>query len=414
MKSLNYCILAAAAILSPVLLRAQIATGSVTVTVSQTAALQPGQSVFSVEVDSPFTASLSSIVARLSGVGITASNLTNIVSTLVPPPANIVGVVGTSTPTLGWLFQLTVPFSSQKSVAASLAALQNTISQNNSGLALSFSVSSTSSSGQASSSCNLASLVSDARTQAQALASAASQALGGIIGLSSSVSTATTAPCSMAVKYAMGGLFYAAGPNAIAISVSQIIPVSPDQATIAVNVTSPMGSALDDITGALQTAGITGLSFTGMNTTTIYTQSGDQTVAQYGLQWSFTIPAPISSLPTVLAQITAAAQKFTTENSSLSLTFSVGGVSASQPASCPEPALLALAQTQAQQVAAAAGLHAGTVLTLATGESAIGSVSSAGFGGLFASTTASTGSFSTGIQSGTSTLCSMSAQFLLQ
>jgi hypothetical protein len=85
-------------------------------------------------VYSPLNTSLADAAASLSSIGITPSNLLSVNSASLPNSS--------STTPLAWTFQLITPFSSQKATATALAALQNSIAQNNSGLTLSFSVSS--------------------------------------------------------------------------------------------------------------------------------------------------------------------------------------------------------------------------------------------------------------------------------
>ena len=186
-----------------------------------------------------------------------------------------------------------------------------------------------------------------------------------------------------------------------------------------VSVNSGLATALDDVTGALQTAGISGTTLLAMNTVTTYTVSGNQSVPQTSLLWSFQLTAPISNLGAVLGQLTTAQQAFQKQNSTLSLAFSVAGVSSSQPASCQEPPLLAMAQVQAQQVAAAAGVHAGAVLSVTTTNNAV-AVQNPGFnfvqGGVFALSPVPSASFSTfGLAAlGGTPVCSVNAQFQLQ
>jgi len=128
------------------------------------------------------------------------------------------------------------PLLNEKAITGALAALENTRGRNGNGFSLSFSVSSNSVFTQSPQTCNLAGLVANARTQAQNLAAAAGQSLGGIVGLTSAVSTSATTACSLVVKFAMGALSFESVPNAIAINVSQVSPVPPDQATIAIGV----------------------------------------------------------------------------------------------------------------------------------------------------------------------------------
>jgi uncharacterized protein YggE len=351
--------LIAAALLSPALLYSQlgqITASSVTVTATQSATAQPSQALFLVTVYSLLSTSLADAAASVSSVGITPSNLSNVQSVPLPNAS--------SPQPLAWTFQLIAPFSSQKTIATALAGLQNSISQNNSGLALSFSVSSY---GDSVASCSLSSLVTNARSQAQALAAAAGQPLGAIVGLTSTVSNIGLIPCSITVKFALGLQIWESAPT-ITISASQSAGPQPDQAIVSVAVYSGLAMGLDDVTGALQSVGITGATLVAIETTTTYTGTGN---SQPSLVWLFDLPTPISSLGSVLAHLTTAGQAFQKQNSTLSVTFSVGGVLPSQPVSCAAPALLAQAQSQAQLVAAAAGAQVGAVLNLVTANNAL-------------------------------------------
>ena len=132
-------------ILSGVPLAAQIVNNTVTVTASQSPQVQPDKGVFSVTVGSGLNKSLDDAVAAISSLGITAANLV-----AVSTPNQLIGVVQTpvvsqtpAAPPLFWTFQLTVPFSKTKDTTSALAALQKSISQNNSGVTLSFTLSGT-------------------------------------------------------------------------------------------------------------------------------------------------------------------------------------------------------------------------------------------------------------------------------
>src|ERR1035441_3957477 len=260
--------LIAASILSPPLLYGQLgqtATSSVTVTATGTTTIQPSEAVFLVTVNSPFSTSLSDAAASVSSIGITPSDLLTVRSASLPSPT----APTQPSSSLAWTFQLITPFSNQKATATALAALQNTIGQNNSGLSLSFSVSSY---GESAASCGLSSLVASARSQAQTLATAAGQGLGGIIGITSGVSNPGPSPCSMTVKFALGYQYWESAPS-ITINASQAASPQHDQAIVSLAVTSGLATALDDVTGALLTAGISGATLAAVETVPTYTGS---------------------------------------------------------------------------------------------------------------------------------------------
>jgi hypothetical protein len=150
----------------------QFPSHTVTVQATRSVNLQPDQVVFGVSVSSSTGTNLNQVVAALAGVGITAADLTG---------------VGNSDPsTFDWGFTLAVPIASLTATSASLTSLEQTIGQNNSGLALTFSVNGTQVSQQlqASQTCSNADLIADATAQGQTLASAAGMTLGPILKLS--------------------------------------------------------------------------------------------------------------------------------------------------------------------------------------------------------------------------------------
>jgi hypothetical protein len=150
----------------------QLESHTVTISATRTAYLQPDEVVFGLSVSASGTTNLNQIVAALSGVGITSTNLTG---------------VGTSTspPSVQWNFTLATPISNLAATIGSLAQIQQSIEQNNSGLTLSFNVEGTEVSQQLqqSQTCSNSVLIADATTQGQKLASAAGLTLGPIARL---------------------------------------------------------------------------------------------------------------------------------------------------------------------------------------------------------------------------------------
>ncbi|MBV9744390.1 MAG: SIMPL domain-containing protein [Acidobacteriia bacterium] len=335
-------------------LLAQINDNSITVTASQNATAQPDEVVFSVVVGSGLDQTLDTIVNAVSSVGITGADLVNLVAGNSPLTCVALGPQQCSPPPPEqWSFQLVVPFSKIKDTTAALAGLQSSIGNTTAGLSLSFSIAGTQSSVQ-SSVCDLASLVTQARTNAQQIASAASVTPGAVIGLSS-----YTSQCSLQARFALGST--QSGTNSISIVATRPNPATPDQTTVNISVTSGVSATLDTITGALSTAGITGFTFDGVNTYSVTQPSGTQ---QATLRWTFAETIAFTNLKTTLSQLSAAAKNFGGQNSGLGLAFQAGGVSISQTPACPEAGLIADAKAQAQKVAAAAGVTAGPVISL--------------------------------------------------
>jgi hypothetical protein len=194
---------------------AQLDSNSVTVTASRNVNLQPDQTVFSVRVTSGLNTGLDDILTALQGSGIGIGNFSG-----VSTAQQFVGTGQQPQPMLEWDFGLPVPLSKLKDTATMLTNLQQTITQKNNGLALSFYVqgSQVSPQLQQSQTCAFTDLLSDARAQAQKLATASGLNVGTILAMSSSTSTTVangvmltgypytsySPVCSMTVKFALG------------------------------------------------------------------------------------------------------------------------------------------------------------------------------------------------------------------
>ena len=151
----------------------QLPSHTVAVQATRSVNLQPDQVVFGVSVSSNASTNLNQVVTALAGVGITAADLT--------------GVDNSNPSTFDWGFTLGVPISSLTATITSLTKVEQTIGENNSGLALTFIVNGTQVSQQlqASQTCSNADLIADATAQGQKMASAAGMTLGSILKLSS-------------------------------------------------------------------------------------------------------------------------------------------------------------------------------------------------------------------------------------
>jgi hypothetical protein len=214
---------------------------------------------------------------------------------------------------LGWTFQLTLPFFKTKDTTAALTSLQKTISLNNSGLMLSFALTGTRVSGQQAANCNLADLVVQSRAQAQQAASGAGLDAGAILGLTSATSTAAPLFCSLTARYALGTMFGQPGAEQHSITATRPNNIQPDPVLVGLSVTFGITAGLDDITSALTGAGISGASFTGVSTTAFYPY-GSQT-PQAALVWSFTLTVPLVKLSATLSQVRSAHQTISANKS---------------------------------------------------------------------------------------------------
>lgn len=189
------CRLLLAFAFSSSLLFGQLDSGSITVTASRSISLPPDQVAFAVDVSSGLSASLDDVIAALAGSGIGLGNFNGINNSL------LYVVTGSMLPpsTIDWSFTLPVPISQLKATAASLSSLQQSIASKNAGLTLSFRVRGTQTSPQLpqSQTCSISDLMSDARAQAQKLATATGFTLGYVVSMSS----ASAFSCSLTVQF---------------------------------------------------------------------------------------------------------------------------------------------------------------------------------------------------------------------
>ena len=168
---------------------AQLETNILTISATRQINLQPDQALFSLTVSSGTSASLDQVVAELSGLSITAANLS--------------GVDNSDPSTLQWTFTLAAPLTSVSGTIASLTKVQQTIGQNSSGLSLAFNLNGTQVSTQLQQSqpCSTSDLIADATAQAQKLASAAGLTLGAVLKVSNAN------PPSVQASYSFLGYF---------------------------------------------------------------------------------------------------------------------------------------------------------------------------------------------------------------
>lgn len=151
----------------------QLESHTLSVSATRQISPQPDQVVFYLTVNSTPTATLDQIVAALAGLNVTSEDFSGTENSANPP-------------SLEWYFSMAVPLSSLPATIGSIAKLQQTITQNDSGLSLTFSLGGTQVSAQLqqSQSCSTSDLIADAKTQARNLAAAAGMGLGPILRLS--------------------------------------------------------------------------------------------------------------------------------------------------------------------------------------------------------------------------------------
>ena len=164
--------------------------------------------------------------------------------------------------------------------------------------------------------------------------------------------------------------------DTVTIQASRSVNLTPDQAAFYVSVTADPTTSLDQIVAALSGVGITASNFSS-----VYGGIGNQS----SLQWSFTLATPFSKMKTTIASLTALQRSIGQNNSGRTLEFQVQGTQVSAQAIQSQASavkdLVADAQAQAQNLAAAAGLAIGPVVSISDGNSLAGTTSYAVYAG---------------------------------
>ena len=157
--------------------------------------------------------------------------------------------------------------------------------------------------------------------------------------------------------------------NSITVSVSRSSMVPPDQVAFAVTVQSPLSTSMDDVLAALQGSGISAANFTSVGTNPSYAVPATPAM----LSWTFTLTVPFAKQKDTVTSLTALQQTIAQNKNGLTLSFTVAGTQVSaqalQSQTCPLTDLISDARTQAQSIAAAAGVTVGPILALSSAAS---------------------------------------------
>jgi hypothetical protein len=150
----------------------------------------------------------------------------------------------------------------------------------------------------------------------------------------------------------------------VTVTATRSVTLQPDQAMLGLNVTTPLNTGLDDVLAAMPGLGLSAADLVFVNTTLL-------TNNVPSLTWLFSKGVPFSNLKDAVAAATAAEQSLAANRSTFNLTFYVSSqvsqTAQQAPAVCPIPTLFADAQAQAHQIASAAGVRIGGVVSMAQG-----------------------------------------------
>lgn len=166
--------------------------------------------------------------------------------------------------------------------------------------------------------------------------------------------------------------------NSITVTASRNTNLPADQVAFAVSVSSGFNASFEDVLGALQGSGITLANFASVYSPPQFiaipvTISPITAPIPATIQWSFTLPAPLSKIKDTISTLTTVQQNVAKKNNGLSVSFQVQGPQVSpqaqQSQTCALPDLIADARAQAQKLADAAGLGVGVILAMSSATS---------------------------------------------
>ena len=150
--------------------------------------------------------------------------------------------------------------------------------------------------------------------------------------------------------------------DTLTITATRSLVVVPDRTQVFVNVSAPTDYTLDDVLAALRGTGISATNLSGVGgypyTGITLFDPGPPRVGTPLMQWVFRLTPALSNLKDVLAPMA----RFNSP-SNLRLDFYVQTMPATG-VPCPWPALLEDARAQAANVAASAGMKAGSIMSL--------------------------------------------------
>jgi hypothetical protein len=154
-------------------------------------------------------------------------------------------------------------------------------------------------------------------------------------------------------------LFGQLDSDTVTIQASRSVKLTPDQVIFYVSISAGASTRLDQVVAALSSLGITAANLSSV---------AGGTDNQSPLYWDFTLAAPLTKMKATIASLTALQQSAAQNNSGMTLMFQVQGSQVSsdliQSQACSIKDLVADAQAQAQNVAAAAGLAIGPIVAI--------------------------------------------------
>ena len=155
--------------------------------------------------------------------------------------------------------------------------------------------------------------------------------------------------------------------NSVTVTATRNTNLQPDQVVFGVTVETGLDANRDDVVNALQGSGITAANFTGVSTAQVYTTGLTQ--AAQALEWQFALPVAISNMTTTIGQLSAVQKNMAQGKTGFTMSFGVQGTQVStqlqQSQPCAAADLVSDARTQAQKLAAAAGMSVGAIMAMA-------------------------------------------------
>jgi hypothetical protein len=152
--------------------------------------------------------------------------------------------------------------------------------------------------------------------------------------------------------------------NSLTVTVSRASNPQADQAQYSVYVNTGLDKTLDDVLAAVQPVGLTIANLLTVSTLSVLSSNGP------GLQWTFTLVAPLSGTGATIASLTNLQKTIAKTKSGIALSFTLQGTQVSSQAlqsqTCSLAGLLMDANGKAQSLAGASQRFVSGLVALAT------------------------------------------------
>src|SRR5262249_52032830 len=144
-------------------------------------------------------------------------------------------------------------------------------------------------------------------------------------------------------------------PYTVTVGVSRNLASQPDQVTLSIAVIADYNSGPDDVVAVLKDTGVTIANLSRLSNEVWYNYDSNGYTTTNRPVWTFNLPIPLGSLGSRITSLSNLANSVNAGKSGWQLSYSVQGIGAANPASCPIADLISDARGKALALANATG-----------------------------------------------------------